>query len=132
MAFNKLAKMPVQISQLAKKSVAVGRGAENINASISLTTKLRQLETIQQKAVKTRVLPDGRIRYYKAERMATSPGRTRGSAYVTECNPKTGTVRGWNECYDQLGNINRVHPKDVNGQSLISPHYPLIAQEIVR
>ena len=40
-------------------------------------------------------------------------------------------VRGWNECYDQVGRINRVHPKDINGQSLVSPHYPLIAQEII-
>ncbi len=131
MAFNKLAKAPLQISKLSRKSIAVGRGAENINAGISLTTKLRQLETIQQTAAKTRILPDGRIRYYKAERMATYPGRTRGSAYVTEYNPTTGQVRGWNECYDQFGNVNRVHLKDINGQSLTSPHYPLIAQEMV-
>ena len=106
-------------------------GAENINAGISLTTKLRQLETMQQTAAKTRILPDGRIRYYKAERMATYPGHTRGSSYVTEYNPNTEQVRGWNECYDQLGNVNRVHPKDINGQSLTSQHYPLIAQEII-
>lgn len=77
----------------------------NQNAGISLTTKLRQLETIQQTAAKTRILPDGRIRYYKAERMAAYPGRTRGSAYVTEYNPTTGQVRGWNECYDQFGDV---------------------------
>lgn len=130
MAFNRVAKMPIQVSRLARKSITIGRGAENINAGISLTTKLRQLETIQQIAAKIRVLPDGRIRYYKAERMATYPGRTRGSAYVTEYNPAIGQVRGWNECYDQLGNVNRVHPKDINGQSLVSSHYPLITQEI--
>ena len=64
------------------------------------------------------------------ERMSTYSGRTRGSAYVIEYNPATRQVRGWNECYDQLGNVNRIHPKDINGQSLTSPHYPLIKQEI--
>jgi hypothetical protein len=131
LAFNRLARMPMKVAALTRRSLSLGRGAENINAGISLTTKLRQLETIQQTAAKTRILPDGRIRYYKAERMATYPGPTRGSAYVTEYNPTTGQVRGWNECYDQLGNVNRVHPKDINGQNLISPHYPLIVQEIL-
>lgn len=37
----------------------------------------------------------------------------------------------WNECYDQFGHVNRIHPKDINGQSLPSRYYPLIAQEIV-
>lgn len=39
-------------------------------------------------------------------------------------------VRGWNECYDQFGNANRVHVKDIDGQSVSSPHYPLIFKEL--
>lgn len=46
-------------------------------------------------------------------------------------NPMTGRVRGWNECYDHFGNINRVHPKNLNGQELISPHYPPTGKELL-
>ena len=45
--------------------------------------KLEQLQTGQQNAVKTQVFPDGRVRYYKAEKPADTPGRTRGSCLVT-------------------------------------------------
>lgn len=54
--FTRLARMLVQVSKLARKSIAIGRGAENINAGVSLTTKLRQLETIQQTAAKNKGL----------------------------------------------------------------------------
>ncbi len=92
--------------------------AVNINAKDALGTKLLQLESAQRSAAKTRLLPDGRVRYYRPERLAGSPGPTRGSSYVTEFDPKTGRVRGWNECYDHSGNVNRVHPKNLNGQEL--------------
>ncbi len=26
----------------------------------------------------------------------------------------------WNECYDHLSNVNRIHPKDINGQPVSS------------
>lgn len=106
--------------------------AANVNAGEALTSKLGQLEMMQQRAAKVRILPDGRIRYYKAERMAIDSGPTRGSAYVTEYNPTTGRVKGWNECYDQSGHVNRVHPKDLNGKELTSPHFPLIGKEKIR
>ena len=28
------------------------------------------------------------------------------------------------ECYDHSGKVNRVHPKQINGQNVLSPHYP--------
>ncbi|WP_229803803.1 hypothetical protein, partial [Litchfieldella qijiaojingensis] len=84
----------------------------------------------QQNAVKVRQLPDGRIRYYEAERAARNPGPTRGSSYVTEYNPANGNVRSWNEAYDQAGNVNRVHPKMINGQVVDSQHYPPTAREL--
>jgi hypothetical protein len=51
-------------------------------------------------------------------------GPTRGAAIVTEYNPKTGHVRVWNECYDQSGNVNRIHTKMINGQAVKGQHYP--------
>ena len=77
-----------------------------------------------------RELPDGRIRYYEAERAARTAGPSRGSSYVTEWNPSNGNVRSWNEVYDQAGNVNRVHPKMINGQTVDSLHYPPTAKEL--
>ena len=82
------------------------------------------LEGAQKDAVKINHLPDGRIRYYDAERDARKPGLTRGSSFVTEHNLKTGQVRQWNESYDQCGNVNRIHPKTLDGQDVRAQHYP--------
>ena len=70
------------------------------------------------------VTPDGRVQYYDKERFAKNPGPTRGNSLVTEYNPKTGGVKQWMESYDHNGNVNRVHPKSVNGQVVDSIHYP--------
>lgn len=119
-----------QVLRGAKNGVALSRGAESVNAGININRKLSQLQDVQQSAVRIRLLPDGRIRYYDSERMSRRFGPTRGSSFVTEYNPLTGKVRGWNECYDHLGNVNRIHPKDLNGQKLLSPHYPPTALEL--
>lgn len=87
------------------------------------------LQEAQKDAVKIKNLPDRRIRYYDVERPARTPGPTRGSSYVTEYNPITGQVRQWNECYDHFGNINRVHPKNIDGQDLYSQHCPPTKKE---
>ena len=49
---------------------------------------------------------------------------------MTEYDPSTGQVRSWQECYDQEGNVNRVHPKNLNGQILIAQHYPPTKAEL--
>jgi filamentous hemagglutinin len=82
---------------------------------------LQKAQTISQRIEK---LPDGRIRYYTKEIPSKTLGRTKGASHVTEFNPETGQVRSWQECYDQMGNVNRVHPKNIDGQDLISQHYP--------
>ncbi|WP_116964014.1 hypothetical protein [Fastidiosibacter lacustris] len=112
---------------VAKK---VSSGAENVNAQSALRAKLSGLEKAQQNAARVREMPDGRIRYYEAERAARNPGPTRGSSYVTEYNPANGNVKSWNEAYDQAGNVNRVHPKMINGQTINSQHYPPTAREL--
>jgi RHS repeat-associated protein len=120
------------VSQIARKEMqyAVSRGAESVNAGVNLNKKLSLLQDKQQSAVHTRLLPDGRVRYYDAKRTYRTEGPTNGASFVTEYNFATGRVRAWNECYDCLGNVNRIHPKNLNGQDLLSPHYPLIASEI--
>ena len=90
------------------------------------------LEGAQRDAVKIEKLSDGRIRYYDIERPARTVGPTRGSSFVTEHNPKTGQVRQWNETYDQSGNVNRVHPKTLDGQDLRAKHYPPTKSEIMK
>jgi len=129
-AFSKLARMPAKIASASRKGLFLSRGAENINTGTNLTKKLSQLETAQQTAVNTRYLRDGRIRYYSAEKPALTTGATRGRAYATEFDLNTGRVRTWMECYDHTGVVNRVHPKQINGQDLISPHYPPTAREL--
>jgi filamentous hemagglutinin len=84
----------------------------------------------QQSAVHTRLLPDGRVRYYDIRKKSDTQGPTLSASFVTEHNFATGKVRAWYECYDCLGNVNRIHPKNLNGQDLLSPHYPPIASEI--
>jgi len=101
-----------------------------VNARAALQSKLAALEEAQATAARTRVLPDGRIRYYEAERLARTPGPTRGNAYVTEWDPATGRVRSWMESYDQAGNVTRVHPKMINGQQVNAPHYPPTGKEL--
>ena len=85
---------------------------------------------MQQRLVKIEKFPDGRIRYYEAERAAKSSGPTRGSAHVTEFNPNTGQVRAWSECYDHIGNVNRVHPKMIDGKQVHAKHYPPTKNEL--
>jgi hypothetical protein len=88
------------------------------------------LEDAQASAAGVKTLPDGRIRYYEAERAARTEGPSRGSSYVTEWNPTTGNVRSWNEVYDTAGNVNRVHLKMIDGQIVRSQHYPPTGAEI--
>ncbi len=105
-------------------------GANSANAPHALRNKLSQIEKTSGGAIKVRVLSDGRIRYYKPLRPSATPGPTKGSSFVIEYNPKTGDLRTWNECYDQCGRVNRVHPKNNNGQEVNSGHYPPTAQEL--
>ena len=42
----------------------------------------------------------------------------------------TGQTRAWHECYDHSHDVIRVHPKQINGQEIISPHYPPTGEEI--
>lgn len=82
------------------------------------------MQNAQLITVKTQTFADGRIRYYDVERPSRTPGPTRGNSYVTEHNTKTGQVRTWAESYDHQGNVNRVHPKSIDGQNLRAQHYP--------
>ena len=107
-----------------------GVAVKSVNAQKALRNKLRVLESAQKNAVKTKVLDDGRIRYYSSEKIAKKIGNTRGASRVTEYNPKTGRVRSWHENYMQNGKVNRVHPKDIDGQRVKSLHYPLTQKEL--
>ena len=98
--------------------------AHNVNAQAALDKKLRVLQKAQKEAVRIEHLPDGRIRYYELEAPSKTPGPTRGRSQVVEFNPKTGSVRGWSECYDHAGDVNRVNPKFINGQDIVGQHYP--------
>ncbi len=116
----------VSKSKLAKPSIK----ANSVNAQELLGNKLTILQSAQKNAVKTRTLPDGRVRYYAKEISASKAGATRGASRVTEYNPKTGGVKSWHESYNQHGKVNRVHPKDIDGQKIKSQHYPLTQKEL--
>jgi ankyrin repeat protein len=97
--------------------------ASNVNAQVALNKKMTALENAKKDAVKTEKLPDGTIRYYNAEKPASKPGVTRGSAYVTEYTPSTGHVSSYNINYNHAGNITRVQTRMVNGQNINAPSY---------
>ncbi len=104
--------------------------AANVNAQVAVNTKMRALQKAQNESVTTKEFSDGRLRYYMAEIRSNTPGPTRGSAHVTEYNKITGQVRAWRECYDHQGNINRIHPKMIDGQQINSQHYPPTKKEL--
>ncbi len=112
------------------QKVMLNRGAENVNSGTALRAKLSSLQKAQESAVRVRNLPDGRIRYYTLEVPAKNQGLTRGASYVTEWNPNNGQVRSWMEGYNHSGQVIRVHPKMLNGQTLKSIHYPPIGREL--
>lgn len=120
-------------SAAAKKTSAkkgTSSAAGNVNAKEALTSKLRGLEKAQKTANSTKTLPDGRIRYYSKEVPAKKSGPTRGASYVTEHDPKTGQVKSWMESYDHNGNVIRVHPKSLDGNTLNAQHYPPTGKEL--
>jgi len=112
------------------KTFGSGDNASSVNAQVALYKKMSALEGAQKEAVKIEHLSDGRIRYYDVERPARNLGPTRGSSFVTEYNPKTGQVRQWNESYDQFGDVNRIHPKTLDGQDVRAQHYPSTKSEL--
>ena len=114
---------------IEKKSLDLSN-PHNVNAQENLRSKLSELEKAQKRAIKIRKLPDGRIRYYEQERFAKTPGPTRGNARVTELDPKTGTVRSWEESYNYASEVKRVHPKSINGMDINCLHYPPTGTEI--
>ena len=120
----------IENKKIPKAASSTTTPATNNNAQVALDKKLRALKKAQTKAVKTKHLPDGRIRYYDKERPSKTPGPTRGSVHVTEFNPHKNFIRTWSECYDYSGNINRVHPKMINGEDLFAQHYPPTYKEL--
>ena len=109
----------------------VSRGAENINAAVSLRRKLSQRRDAPLHSSYVRNLSDNRVRFYEKEVFSSTQGPTRGSSYVVEVNLRTNNTRAWMECYDHSGNVNRIHPKQINGQELHAQHYPPIAKELI-
>lgn len=87
------------------------------------------LQDFQNNADKVETLSNGTTRYYDTFRPARTPGATLGSRFVTEHNPLTGDVNSWNETYDSLGNVNRIHIKSINGFEINSPHFPLTLKD---
>jgi hypothetical protein len=72
--------------------------ASSLNAKEALRKKMSLLQNAQKNSSKVRHLPDGRTRFYRAERPSNKSGNTRGASFVVEHNPKTGQVKAWNEC----------------------------------
>jgi hypothetical protein len=95
-----------------------------VNAQAALNKKMSALQNAQKKSVRTQEFSDGRIRYYEAEKLSKHAGSTRGASYVTEFDSETGQVRSWYECYDHMGQANRIHPKMIDGRDIVGQHYP--------
>lgn len=100
-----------------------------VDTRCMLEKNLEIVEEISKEAVRTRCLPDGRIRYYKKETLSSTLGETRSFSYVLEYDPIKGIIRGWYEGYTHAGKVNRVHPKMINGKDIVSLHYPHTEKE---
>ena len=105
--------------------------ASNPNASRALINKLSRLERVQVFADKIEITPEGAIRYFDKFRPARTEGRTVGSRFVTQFNPKTGDVTMWNEAYDTSGVVNRIHLKNINGIDINSSHFPPTLKDLL-
>src|SRR5690606_610353 len=114
----------------ATSESVVANDATNVNAQAALRAKFSGLQKAQETAATTRMLPDGRVRYYTQEVPARTEGATRGASFVTEFDPRTGDTRQWMESYDHAGSVIRVHPKAINGQPLDAQHYPPTGTEL--
>ena len=90
------------------------------------------LKKFQKIASTSKTLLDGRIRYYDVESMSRTLGPTRGACNVLEWNPKIGQTRWWYECRNHFGNVNRVHPKFINGRPVSLSHYPKTEKELLK
>jgi len=101
------------------------------NAREALNLKLRALSDAQSSAEKVIELSNGKIRFYDKFRPARNPGPTSGARFVTEFSPETGELVQWNENYDNLGSVNRVRLKNINGMQINSPHFPPTAKELL-
>ncbi|WP_104206573.1 hypothetical protein [Holospora curviuscula] len=93
-----------------------------------------------------KVLPDGRVRFYKEHRPAGDPNPNAftngGNTYVREINPRTGETRSWQESYQKPSqarpkeprgeapqndlHVVQIHPKPpkVDGVEPVVQHYP--------
>ena len=118
-----------ELSKITKTSGSeVVNDVKNINFKEALVSKLRGIEKAQTEASSTRILSDGRIRYYEKMRPANNIPKNKSvynieNSYVTEYNPQTGSSRSWAETYNNLGKVSEVHPKSINGQVITAPHY---------
>ncbi len=115
---------------IQKQPDPISNTAHNVNAQDALQRKMKALQGAQKKATLIKKIDNNRIRYYMPERKSHTHGTTRGASYVVEHNIQTGQVRSWNECYDHDGNVNRVHPKTINGQNIKGKHYPPTKSEL--
>ncbi len=124
-----------QIEKVPKSSITQKiKRASDAPPAVDMRSLLDKNLEIAENAIKDaeriKKFPDGRVRYYEAETLSSKPGPTRGSSYVTEFDTKTGRVRSWQECYDHVGNVNRVHPKTIDGFDVVAQHYPLTKAEL--
>jgi hypothetical protein len=113
-----------------RKELLGSKTPSNVNAQHALKEKFKDLQTAQSRAIKVRELPDGRIRYYSKEVPASSFGKTRGAAYVTEYNPKNGSVKSWYENFGHDSKVVRINVKKIDGKEVIGQHYPKTEKEI--
>ncbi|MCX5924642.1 MAG: hypothetical protein NTZ68_04430 [Candidatus Dependentiae bacterium] len=119
-----------ELMEAGKNGGKVASGSKATPPRTFADKKASALRKAQRIEKITETLPDGRIRYYEAERPSSTPGPTRGRSFVTEFDPKTGRVRQWNEYYNHCGNVNRVRPKMINGRTVVSQHYPATYADI--
>lgn len=121
---------PVGLKGGAKGSASTSSGASSANAQAALSAKLSGLQSAKERAAVTKILPDGRVRYYTQEVPTRTGGMSRGASFATEHNPMTGSIRQWMESYDPSGNVIRVYPKSINGQAVSAQYYPPTGAEL--
>jgi len=102
--------LPVGKGAAAEASVAktVGQDAKSALQGAQLNRHLSQLE--KYGSAGSKMLQNGRIRYYGDVAPARTPGEMVGRRLVREWDPWSNAIRTWHETLDGAGTVRQVRP----------------------
>jgi hypothetical protein len=118
METKNVVKLSQQAAPIAQK---ITKTAEMTNITSPLKRYITTLSEVDLKrhmkyckkhgVAETKLLENGKIRYYSNLTKATVTGEMQGRRYVHEFNPSNGRSRGWQETLDHNNNVRQLRPQ---------------------